>query len=92
MANPFADFAATPQSYGTTGAAITPNDSADLDPVAKAVVVTSIAGGTTLKVLPSGNGDSGWVTFAGVAVGFVPPYQVRRVHTDTNCSVASVSG
>ena len=92
MSDPSDNYAPTPQSYGTRGAAITPHDTTDLDPVAKAIVVTSISGGTTLKVLPTGNDNADCITFSGVAVGFAPPYRVRRVHTDTNCSVASVDG
>lgn len=62
-------------SFGKKARTITPGSN-DLDPIAKAVVMLS-AGDITL--LPLGNGDSSTITFTGCPVGFIPPYQVRRV-------------
>ncbi|MGB0855034.1 MAG: spike base protein, RCAP_Rcc01079 family [Pikeienuella sp.] len=90
MADFYANVSGGVETFGRKGRAITPNDGADLADVAKGVVVTSIAGGTTLRILPVENADGEWVDFAGVQVGFIPPYQVRRVGAATNCSVASV--
>ena len=82
----------TPQllDFGTRGAEITPTNGADLDADCKAVVVTSVSGGTTLEVLPFGNANGDWVTFEGVSVGYTPPWRVRRVGENTTCTVASV--
>lgn len=70
------------------GKAITPNDTTDLTAYAAGIVVTAAG---NLKVLPSQNADADTITFTGVTVGFVPPFQVRRVFaTGTTASVASL--
>jgi hypothetical protein len=92
MADPYALSASSAADYGTQGAVVTPDSGVDFTTVAKAVCVTSIAGGTTLRVLPAGNADADFITFTGVAVGYIPPYRIRRVHADTTCTVASVLG
>lgn len=79
-----------PEGFGRASSAVTPNDGADLADVAKGVVVTSISGGDSLQILPVENLDGEWVTFTSVPVGFIPPFQVRRVGTATNCTVVAI--
>ncbi len=70
------------------GKAITPHDTNDLTVYAAGVVVTAAG---NLKVLPSQNADADTVTFTAAPVGFIPPFQVRRVFaTGTTASVASL--
>lgn len=70
------------------GKAITPDDDDDLEAYAAGVVVTAAG---NLKVLPSQNADADAVTFTAAPVGFIPPFQVRRVFaTGTTASVASL--
>lgn len=77
-----------PDILGGSGAPITPSDTADLTTYAKAIVVT-VAG--NLVILPVKNADGTTITFTGSAVGFIPPYRVRRVMaTGTTASVATV--
>lgn len=78
----------TGSHFGRRGAAITPHDTNDLDPYAKAVVVT---GAGNLVIMPTKNADDVTITFTGVPVGFIPPYEVRRVlATGTTATVARV--
>ncbi|MBX5131619.1 hypothetical protein HJB80_02790 [Rhizobium lentis] len=65
----------TADSYGRKGAVITPGAS-DLDPIAKAVVMTATG---DITIVPVDNANSATITFTGCPVGFIPPYQVRRV-------------
>ncbi len=75
-------------SRATKGKAIAPSDTVDLTSYASGIVVT-VAG--NLKILPSGNDDADTITFNDAPVGFVPPFQVRRVcATGTTASVASI--
>lgn len=67
--------AASATTFGKKGATITPGPS-DLDPIPKAVVMTS-AGDIT--IVPDGNATNTTIAFTGCAVGFMPPYVVRRV-------------
>ena len=90
MSDPFANNATTPLSFGTVGKIGVPDNDNDIDPVAKAIHVTGA--GTTLKVLPVGNADGAWITIGPVAVGYCPPWRIRRVHTDTDCTYAEVTG
>lgn len=92
MADRYKAFAKAPDLFGTKAEDGTPNNSTDLASVAKAIEVTSVAGGTTLRVLPVDNDDGEWITYTGVTVGFTPKLRVRRVHTDTNCSYAVITG
>ena len=92
MADSYESFMATPNNFGTVAAVVTPSDSTDLTSVAKAIQVTDITAGTVLRVLPVGNADGAWITFTGVYVGFTPSVRVRRVHTDTTCTVISITG
>jgi hypothetical protein len=75
--------------FGIQGAPITPSNTVDLDPYPKAVVVTAEG---DLVIVPVGNPDNVSITFTGCAVGFIPPYRVRRVLTASTASVASVLG
>lgn len=75
-------------SFGVNGRAVTPHDSTNLDPICKAVVVTSVAGGDTLTIVTSGGSV---IAFTGVTVGFCPPYRVKRVNsTGTTATVYTV--
>lgn len=69
----------TALSFGRKGRAVTPG-STDLDPIAKAVVMLATG---DITIIPVGNADSATLTFTACPVGFMPPYQVRRV---TACS------
>lgn len=74
--------------FGSKSRNITPSDTVDLSPYAKAIVVTAAG---NLAILPVGNTDNagGIVTFTSAPVGFVPPYRVRRVNatgTTATCS------
>lgn len=66
-------------NFGSKGAAITPSAS-DLDPLPKAVVMTSTG---DITIVPDKNANATTITFTGCAVGFIPPFVVRRV---TACS------
>ncbi|WP_425287893.1 spike base protein, RCAP_Rcc01079 family [Rhizobium ecuadorense] len=65
----------TATSFGRKGAAITPG-ATDLDPIAKAVVMTTTG---DITIVPADNATSVTITFTACPVGFIPPYQVRRV-------------
>lgn len=55
------------------------------------VLVTSVAGGTTLVVYPrSGPLASTGVTFTGVTVGMYVEFPVARVGASTNCTVVGL--
>lgn len=79
--------------FGTSSRPVTPSDSADLDPVPRAVEVVSIAGGTVLEYLPV-DGDAGtaddWVTVSGVAVGYVTRCRPVRIGEATTCTVRTI--
>ncbi len=79
MGDPFQSDSNTSSGFGRKGAVINPG-AADLPNVAKAIVCLQ-AGDVTL--IPVENGDSGTITFSGCPVGFIPPYQVRRVTAAT---------
>ena len=66
-------------SFGRKGRAVTPA-AADLDPIAKAIVM--LAEGD-ITIVPVDNATSDTLTFTGVPAGFVVPFHVRRV---TACS------
>lgn len=69
-------------------AAITPSDTVDLTSYARVVV---IAAGNA-KVLPTQNDDAVGITFTGLTVGTVLPFNVRRVFaTGTTASLATLS-
>lgn len=77
-------------SFGSKSRPITPSDSVDLDPYAKAIVVTGFG---NLVILPVENTDDTTITFTDAPVGFVPPFRVRRVYaTGTSASVATIDG
>lgn len=78
----------SPISFGGSARAVTPHDSTNLDPVAKAVTVTSVAGGDNLSIVTL---DGVTVDYVGVTVGFSPPYHVKRVNdTGTTATVYTV--
>jgi|GEM_PF-2281722 len=62
-------------SFGPKGRVITPG-AADLDPIAKSVVMLS-AGDIT--IVPLGNDNAATLAFVGLPAGYVVPYRVRRV-------------
>ncbi len=75
-------------SRATKGKAITPSDTVDLTSYASGVVVTAAG---NIRFLPVGNDDADTITVTAAPVGFVPPFQVRRVFaTGTTASVASI--
>jgi hypothetical protein len=74
--------------FARKGAPISPSDTVDLAAYVRAVVVTAAG---DLVILPVENADGTTITFTAAPVGFIPPYQVRRVlSTGTTASVASV--
>lgn len=80
----YATYLPTLTSYGARGGAVTPDDSADLDPIPKAIEVT-VAG--TLEVLPVNNADGEWVDCGDCAKGYQPPFRVRRVKESSAATV-----
>lgn len=91
----YGSFGATPGSSGANSAAVTPSDTVDFASYPKGLIVTSIAGGATLTVLPLKAVDDGshLITFTGVTVGLViSAVRVRRVmSTGTLASVATIT-
>lgn len=86
--DPFPHAYSGPAGFGRRGRAVTPSDSTDLDPYARAIVVSEAG---DLVILPTENDDADTITFTDCPVGFTPPYQVRRVlATGTTASVATV--
>lgn len=86
--DPNQTFQGSAGNFGSIGTPVTPSDTVDLNPYAKAVVVTATG---NLVILPVQNTDGTTITFTGVPVGFIPPYRVRRVYaTGTTASVATV--
>lgn len=75
-------------TYGKKSRQVTPSDTDDLDPYAKAVVC---AASGNVSVLPAENDDGDTVNFTGVPAGYVPPFHVRRVmSTGTNIAVYTI--
>ena len=73
--------------FGRKARAVTPHDDNDLDPYAKIVVLTA----GTLVVLPMQNDDGDTITFGELPVGYVVPFDVRRVlDTGTTAGVATI--
>lgn len=92
--DPYTTFAANPETFGANCAAVTPSDTVDFTSYPKGIVVTSVAGGANLVVLPLKAVDDGshLITFTGVSVQFVVPFRVRRVmSTGTTASVATIA-
>jgi hypothetical protein len=74
--------------FGRKGRVISPSNTVDLDPYAKAIVVTAAG---NLVIIPVGNEDADTITFTAAPLGFSPPYRVRRVlATGTTASCATV--
>ena len=77
------------QSFGRKGEVVTPSDTVDLDPYAKAIVVCAAG---NLVIIPAENLSAHAITFTSCPVGFVPPYVVRRVKASgTTATVATVA-
>lgn len=73
--------------FGRKSRAVTPHNTTDLDPYAKIVVLTA----GTLVVLPIQNAEGVTVTFGELPVGYVVPFDVRRVlATGTTAGVATI--
>ena len=91
----YGSFGATPSSAGANSAVVVPSDTVDFATYPKGLVVTSIAGGNTVTVLPLKAVDDGshLITFTGVTVGLViSSLRVRRVMaTGTLASVATIT-
>jgi hypothetical protein len=85
MADPFASFSETPNSFGRAGAVITPGAS-DLAVIPKGVVCLT-GGDVTIVPLSNANGDT--LTFTGLPAGYIIPFRVRRV-TAATATVASI--
>lgn len=69
-------FPATPMTYGRRGRLVTPSNTTDLPGPVKAVVVV---GAGNVSVLPISNPDDEPIVFIGCEMGFIVPYQIRRV-------------
>jgi len=76
--DPYANFAATPISFGRRGRLVTPGES-DLTVVSKGLYV--VADGSVTFV-PAGNADAETLT-ATVTAGTTMPYLIRRVTAAT---------
>lgn len=89
----YANFSPNAETIGNNSAVVTPSDTVDFTSYPKAIIVTSVAGGANLVVLPLKAPDDGahLVTFTGVSVQFIPPFRVRRVMaTGTTASIATI--
>lgn len=83
-------FHANESTLGAVGRVVAASDTADLDPYAKAIVVTA---GGNLVIIPVQNDDAATITFTAVPAGFITPYRVRRVlATGTTASWATIEG
>lgn len=69
-------FPATPETFARRGRLVTPSNTTDLPALAKTVVV--VAPGN-VSVLPINNPDNEPIVFTGCEMGFIVPYQIRRV-------------
>jgi hypothetical protein len=74
----------TASSFGRKGATITPA-AADLDPVAKGVVMLATG---DITIVPADNLTASTISFTGLPAGYIIPYVVRRV---TACSSSCAS-
>lgn len=70
-------------TFGTNARVITAGPS-DLDPPAKAVVLTTAG---TITIVPDSD-DAPAITFTNCPVGFIPPFVVRRVTALTGGATA----
>lgn len=86
--DPYANDRSAPTGFPKMGRVVTPSDSVDLNPYARAIQVVAAS---NLKYLPSGNADDAPITVTGAPVGYTPPHQVRRVlATGTTATVVTV--
>lgn len=75
------------QKFGRAGAQVAVAGATALNPYTRIVCLTT----GNVSVLPVENADGVYVTFTGVAAGFIPPYEVREINgAGTTCSVASI--
>jgi hypothetical protein len=78
----------SPTSLGRKGRTVAPHDENDLDPYAKALIVTAAG---DLSILPVENDDGDTIDFTALPAGTVIPYRVRRVlDTGTDATVATI--
>lgn len=90
MADEFAGYSASPNSFGRRGSVVTPNDSADLTNVSKGLLVV-VTG--NLVFIPVDNADGAPLTWSSVPVNTIVPYFVRRVKaTGTTATVWTIEG
>ncbi|SFZ86012.1 hypothetical protein SAMN02983003_3184 [Devosia enhydra] len=88
--DPFALAAPALLGFGKSGRVVTPHNTNDLNPYAKAIQV--VAAGN-LVYLPVGNADGDNITVTSAPVGYMPPHRVRRVlATGTTATVVTVDG
>lgn len=85
--DPFKNTSGDLQAFGRRGLTITPGAN-DLTTVAKGLVVLASGNAT---IIPVDNADVDTLTFTGLSVGQVIPYQVRRV-TAATATLASIDG
>lgn len=75
-------------SFGNDGRLVVPSDVADLDPIAKTVIISSISGGATVSIVTLGGTT---IPFVDVPPGFIVPYRVKRVNaTGTTATVYTI--
>lgn len=91
MTDFYSSVADSHDAFGRAGVEITPDDNTDLDVFAKTLVVSSVGGGDVVQFLPVDNADGAWLTMTGVQVGYMIPWQVRRVGQATTCTVNAVT-
>jgi hypothetical protein len=88
MASPeWNDGSSSSTSFGRKGRVVTPSDTVDLDPIAKAIQVVSAG---NLVYIPAGNSDANPITVTDAPVGYIPIHIVRRVKaTGTTATVVT---
>ncbi|RWD14176.1 MAG: hypothetical protein EOS74_19535 [Mesorhizobium sp.] len=88
MEDPYSDNVPGPASLGRSGRLVVPSDTNDLTVVAKAVVVGDAG---DVSVIPALNADDDVMSFIDAPVGFVVPFQVRRVMaTGTTATIYTI--
>lgn len=88
MQDPYEDNMPGPGSLGRSGHLVVPSDTTDLTVVAKALVCGASG---NVSVIPVLNADDDVVSFANAPVGFVVPFQCRRIlATGTTATVYTI--
>ncbi|TPM36630.1 hypothetical protein [Mesorhizobium sp. B2-3-5] len=88
MFDPYEDNQPGPGSLGRSGRLVVPSNTTDLPVLAKALCVGTAG---NVSVIPALNADADVIAFVGAPVGFVVPFQVRRVMaTGTTATVYTV--